>query len=113
MRWGGGPGIRPPWRGRAGGGGMVAAAWIAGEVGKLDRESARRICEATLGLGKLPKVEVRGGNIVRRLQADKKTRNGRVHFVLPTEIGKVEVVSDISEKVVLGAVAEVRTLSRA
>jgi 3-dehydroquinate synthase len=106
-------GYRTLLHGEAVGWGMVAAAWIAGEVGKLDRESARRIREATLGLGKLPKVEVRGGNIVRRLQADKKTRNGRVHFVLPTEIGRVEVVSDISEKVVLGAVAEVRRLSRA
>jgi 3-dehydroquinate synthase len=46
------------------------------------------------------------------LQADKKTRNGRVHFVLPTEIGKVEVVSDVPEKVVLGAVAEVCGLSK-
>jgi len=92
---------------------MVAAAWIAGEVGKLDRESTRRIREATLSLGKMPKVDVRGPSIVRRLQADKKTRNGRVHFVLPTEIGKVEIVSDVPEKVVLGAVAEVRRLSRA
>jgi 3-dehydroquinate synthase len=93
--------------------GMVAAAWIAGEVGKLDRDSARRIREAALGLGRLPKVDVHGRSIVRRLLADKKTLNGRVHFVLPTEIGKVEVVSDVPEKVVLAAVAEVRELSGA
>ena len=105
-------GYRTLLHGEAVGWGMVAAGWIAGEVGKLDRESARRIREATLGLGKLPKVEVRGGNIVRRLQADKKTRNGRVHFVLPTEIGKVEVVSDVPERVVLEAVAELKKLSK-
>jgi 3-dehydroquinate synthase len=105
-------GYRTLLHGEAVGWGMVAAAWIAGEVGKLDRDSARRIREATLALGRLPKVDVRGRSIVRRLQADKKTRNGRVHFVLPTEIGKVEVVSDVPEKVVLGAVAEVRGLSK-
>jgi 3-dehydroquinate synthase len=105
-------GYRTLLHGEAVGWGMVAAAWIAGEVGKLDRDSARRIREATLALGRLPKVDVRGRSIVRRLQADKKTRNGRVHFVLPTEIGKVEVVSDVPEKVVLGAVAEVCGLSK-
>jgi 3-dehydroquinate synthase len=104
-------GYRTLLHGEAVGWGMVAAAWIAAEMGKLDRDSARRIREATLGVGRLPKIDVRGRNIVRRLQADKKTRNGRVHFVLPTEIGKVEVVNDVPEKVVLGAVAEVRRLS--
>jgi 3-dehydroquinate synthase len=93
--------------------GMVAVAWIAAQVGKLDQDSARRIREATLSLGKLPKVDVRGRSIVRRLQADKKTRDGRVHFVLPTEIGKVEIVNDVPEKVILAALAELRKLSGA
>jgi 3-dehydroquinate synthase len=106
-------GYRTLLHGEAVGWGMVAAAWIAGEVGKLDGDSAGRIREATLNLGRLPKVDVRGRSIVRRLQADKKTRDGRVHFVLPTEVGKVEIVNDVPEKVVLAAVAEVRELSGA
>ena len=106
-------GYRTLLHGEAVGWGMVAAAWIAGEVGKLDQDSARRIREVTLSLGKLPKLDVRGRSIVRRLQADKKTRNGRVHFVLPTEIGKVEIVDDVPEKVVLAAVTELRKLSGA
>ncbi|MGC2197881.1 MAG: 3-dehydroquinate synthase [Terriglobales bacterium] len=93
--------------------GMVAAARIAASVGKLDANEARRISDATRELGPLPKLEVRGRNIARRLQSDKKTRNGRVHFILPTEIGKVEVVNDVPEKVVLAAVDEIRELSRA
>src|SRR4029077_11763769 len=105
-------GYRTLLHGEAVGWGMVAAAWIAGEVGKLDQDSARRIREVTLSLGKLPKLDVRGRSIVRRLQADKKTRNGRVHFVLPTEIGKVEIVDDVPEEVVLGGVAEARGLSK-
>jgi len=50
---------------------------------------------------------------VRRLQSDKKTRNGMVHFVLPTEIGKVEVVNNVPEAIVLTAVDEIRGLSQA
>lgn len=92
--------------------GMVAAARIAAEVGKLQAQEADRISLATRELGKLPKLEIRPRNIARRLQSDKKTRNGRVHFVLPTEIGKVEVVNDVPEQVVLGAVEEIRELSR-
>ena len=48
---------------------------------------------------------------LRRLQADKKTRDGVVHFVLPTEIGKVQVVNDVPEQVVLEAVDELRRIS--
>jgi len=93
--------------------GMIAASRIAAMVGALDDKSTSRITEATLGLGRLPKLEVRGQNIVRRLQADKKTKNGKVHFVLPTEIGKVDIVNNVPAEVVLAAVEEIRRLSRA
>ena len=92
--------------------GMIAAAEVAAGVGKLVDAEALRIREATLSVGKLPKLDVKAKSILRRLQSDKKTRNGRVHFVLPTEIGKVEIVSDVPESVVLGAVEEIRELSR-
>ncbi len=92
--------------------GMVAAAGIAACVGKLDKRDADRIRQATREVGPLPKLNVRGTSIARRLHSDKKTRNGRVHFVLPTEIGKVEVVNDVPESVVLAAVEEIRELSR-
>ncbi len=93
--------------------GMVAAARIAQTVGRLDESTARRVSEATLGLGRLPKLDVRGRNIVRRLQADKKTQNGKVHFVLPSKIGQVEVVNDVPERAVLDAVHAICELSGA
>jgi 3-dehydroquinate synthase len=93
--------------------GMVAASRIAVIAGKLDESTAGRINDATLGVGRLPKLAIRGQSIVRRLQSDKKTRNGKVHFVLPTEIGKVEVVNDVPESTVLEAVDEIRRLSKA
>ncbi len=91
--------------------GMVAASYIAEEVSCLHRDDASRISNAVLNRGRLPRVNVGSRAILRRLQADKKTRNGVVHFVLPTEIGKVQVVNDVPEQVVLRAVDELRRLS--
>ncbi len=92
--------------------GMIAAARVAAGVGKLSEGDALRIRDATRDVGRLPKLEVRGKSILRRLQSDKKTRNGKVHFVLPTEIGKVEIVNDVPGELVLAAVKEIQELSR-
>jgi 3-dehydroquinate synthase len=98
--------------GEAVGWGMVAATNIALTMGKIDSVTAGRIADAVLGLGRLPRINVRKGNIVGRLQADKKTRDGVVHFVLPTAIGKVEVVRNVPDRVVGQAVEELRRLSK-
>ena len=89
---------------------MIAAVHIAAATGQIDNGAARRISDAVLGLGKLPKVEARSRDIVRLLQGDKKTRKGVVHFVLPREIGKVEIANDVPEKVIVEAVNELRRL---
>jgi 3-dehydroquinate synthase len=91
--------------------GMIAATHIAAATDRIDDHTARRISDAVLSLGPLPRVEARGRNIVRLLRSDKKTRSGVVHFVLPREIGKVEIVKDVPEKVVVEAVKELRRLS--
>jgi len=92
--------------------GMVAATNIALSVGRTDSVTAGRIADAVLSLGRLPEVKVSARKIIARLQADKKTQNGVVHFVLPREIGKVEVAADVPETVVVAAVEELRRLSR-
>jgi 3-dehydroquinate synthase len=91
--------------------GMIAAAGIAAAVGRLDRETANRITEAVLALGPLPKVTANGPRILKLLQTDKKTRNSVVHFVLPTQIGAVEIVNDVPASVVVKAVDTLRILS--
>jgi 3-dehydroquinate synthase len=93
--------------------GMIAAAQVAARVGKLSEHDASRIRTATREVGRLPKLEVRGKSILKRMQSDKKTRDGKVHFVLPTEIGKVEIVNDVPGDVVLTAIDEIRKLSNA
>ena len=91
--------------------GMVAASQIAEKVDCLHSDANQRISDAILSTGPLPRVRVRSRAILRRLQADKKTRDGVVHFVLPTEIGRVQVVNDVPEQVVLEAVDELRRIS--
>jgi 3-dehydroquinate synthase len=92
--------------------GMIAATRIAATVDRLPRDAAQRITTAVLALGPLPKLQAGSRNILRRMQTDKKTRNGVVHFVLPREIGKVEVVNDVPEKAVLAALQELPQLVR-
>jgi 3-dehydroquinate synthase len=92
--------------------GMIAATNIALTVGRTDSVTAGRIADAVLGLGRLPELKVSARKILARLQADKKTQGGVVHFVLPREIGKVEIAADVPDKVVIGAVEELRRLSR-
>jgi 3-dehydroquinate synthase len=92
--------------------GMIAATNIALSVGRTDSVTAGRIADAVLSMGRLPEVDVKPRKILARLQSDKKTQNGVVHFVLPREIGKVEIASDVPESAVIAAVEELRRLSR-
>ena len=92
--------------------GMIAATNIALRVGRTDSVTAGRIADSVLSLGRLPEVNVTPKKILGRLQSDKKTQNGVVHFILPREIGKVEVASDVPESAVVDAVEELRRLSR-
>jgi len=92
--------------------GMIAVSRIAAVVGKTDEATAQRITGCVLGLGPLPSINVRSQNIVRLLQADKKTKDGVVHFILPTKIGKVEVVNNVPSEIVTEAVADLQKMSR-
>jgi 3-dehydroquinate synthase len=93
--------------------GMVAASMIAAALQMTEADTARRIISTVLAYAPLPKVEPRGKKIISRLRSDKKTVNGVVHFVLPREIGRVEVVADVPERAVMQAIDELRYLSQA
>jgi 3-dehydroquinate synthase len=92
--------------------GMIAATHIALSTDKLDSVAAGRITNSVLGIGRLPRLKLKTANIVKRLRSDKKTRQGVVHFILPREIGKVEIASDVPEAIVRSAVDEIRKLAR-
>jgi len=91
--------------------GMVAAVHIAQAVGTMKSVDAERTTAAILSLGKLPRVNASPKRVVARLGSDKKARGGKVHFILPTKIGTVEVVADIPESIALAAVENVRRIS--
>ncbi len=91
---------------------MIAATHIALSTGKLDSVTAGRISNSILGFGRLPRMELKTANILKRLRSDKKTRQGVVHFVLPREIGKVEIASDVPEAIIRSAIDEIRKLAR-
>jgi 3-dehydroquinate synthase len=92
--------------------GMIAATHIALSTGKLDSVTAGRISNSIFGLGSLPRMQWPTSNIMKRLRSDKKTRHGVVHFILPREIGKVEIASDVPEAIVKSAIDEIRKLAR-
>jgi 3-dehydroquinate synthase len=92
--------------------GMIAATKISAEIGLCDNAVYDHIARATLAWGPLPKVTVQTAKALKLMQSDKKTEAGSIHFVLPREIGKVEIVKNVPESAIVAAVAEIRRLSR-
>jgi 3-dehydroquinate synthase len=99
--------------GEAVGWGMVAATLIGKSMKTTAPETAQRIISLVLGYGLLPSVDVSGKRVLKLLQSDKKTIGGVPHFVLPTEIGNVEVVNTVPAGAVIDAVIEITRLSKA
>ena len=99
--------------GEAIGWGMMAATLIAVALGRLDAGGAARILRLVARVGPLPELPGMGASrLLGALRADKKARSGRLSFVLPRRIGKVEVVADIPEALVLEVVRELPRLVR-
>jgi len=82
--------------GEAVGYGMIAVCRISRAIGRMDPDEAERVESAVKSIGRLPSLEgLKLSAILDALQHDKKVRDGAVHFVLPLEIGRVEVVRDV------------------
>src|SRR5262249_32285150 len=78
--------------------GVVYMGQLAGYVSSEDAVDILNLVEA---YGPIPAMTgVSAENIFNRLVHDKKTVQGRVHFVLPIRIGEVTVVSGVEEKLV-------------
>ena len=92
--------------------GIVAASMISVGMQLTDARTAQRVISAVFSYAPLPKVDVRGKAVLKRLTRDKKTVDGKIHFILPKEIGKVEIVSEVPERAVLQAMEELRYLSQ-
>jgi 3-dehydroquinate synthase len=105
-------GYRHFLHGEAVGWGMAAAAMIGTAVRKTSPELAQRIVSCVLSYSPLPEVNSRAEDIVKRIRGDKKTMDGKVHFVLPTSIGRVTIYNRVPDDVVMHAVEQLNYLSR-
>lgn len=95
--------------GEAVGWGMLCATEIARRLGMLDEDDAVRITRLVHRIGRLPALpRLSPGKLLTLMRADKKTREGKLHFVLPRRIGEVEVVADVPETLVREIAATLR-----
>ncbi len=88
--------------GEAVGIGMVAAGQIAVELGLWQKEDTERQ-NALIQKANLPTKLPSGLDIeaiIEALQLDKKVKSGQVRFVLPTQIGVVEVTDQVSNNTI-------------
>lgn len=91
--------------GEAVGFGMKAAVYLGEITGHLAAEDAVDILEAIRLYGPIPPLDgISPERLCARLASDKKTVQGRVHFVLPVRIGEVRVVSGIEPSAVMFAI---------
>ncbi len=82
--------------------GMAAAAKLAVLAGFLAPETAKRITDLLIAYG-MPVVVPKNldrNRIKKYLLADKKTVGGNVHYVLPTEIGKTCIVTNLDVRLI-------------
>ena len=85
--------------------GMRAAVHLSSLQGSIREGHAERILQCIELYGELPDLSnVEALNLVHRTGADKKTIQGRVHFVLVERIGATTIESGLNEKIVLAAV---------
>jgi 3-dehydroquinate synthase len=93
--------------GEAVGLGMLAAGRIATVLGlwsAADEERQRRLIAAAGLPVDFPRLEPEA--VLQCLQGDKKVREGRVRFVLPTAIGQVVIRDDVGAAVIHASLAE-------
>jgi len=82
--------------GEAVGYGMIAAARISLATQRISSSEAGRMESAVRAIGALPSLHgLKIERIMKALHQDKKVRDGSVHFILPLEIGRVEITRDV------------------
>ena len=87
--------------------GMKAAALLGAMERMLPPEDQQEILGCVNSYGPFPEL---GGidplRLAGRLKSDKKTVQGKIHFVLPERIGAVKITSDVDQRLVLRAIEE-------
>ena len=93
--------------GEAVGWGMLAATRLAELTGTLTSKEAERIARVICSYGPLPAIDdLNRDRLMARLASDKKTLQGKIHFVLPTTVGAVTVMNGIDPALIRQATTE-------
>jgi 3-dehydroquinate synthase len=75
---------------------MIVAARIGSALGRMPKDQASRVESVIRSIGDLPSLAgLKLKAVMEALLHDKKIRDGAVHFVLPLEIGRVEITSAV------------------
>jgi 3-dehydroquinate synthase len=94
--------------------GMQAATVLAERLGDLAAADAASIQRVIVRYGPIPKLGgIASANLAARLLSDKKTVQGKIHFVLPVSIGSVRIVSGVPDPLVHESIETALELNRA
>ena len=94
--------------GEAVGWGMIAAALLAMTTQHLRPEAAVRIISLVRRAGPLPALpRIKPAALLQAMRADKKSRGGRLRFVLPREIGRCEFGVEVPDNLVTAVWEEI------
>jgi 3-dehydroquinate synthase len=92
--------------------GSIAALQIARARNTLTQKDTERVTNLILRYGPLPVFNATAQKLVALTSRDKKNRSGIRSFVLPTAIGRTEIVRDVTEPELLAATESMLTLMR-
>lgn len=85
--------------------GMRAGIWLGEHTGHVSAEDSVEMLDLIELYGPIPPLTgISAENLLARLVHDKKTVQGKVHFVVPERIGQVKVISGVEDKLVLEAI---------
>jgi 3-dehydroquinate synthase len=85
--------------------GMNAAIYLAQSAGLVEAKEGQRMLDCIASYGPIPALDgLSPAALAARLQADKKTIQGQVHFVLPETIGRVRITAGVTGEAVLAAI---------
>ncbi len=87
--------------------GMIAASRLAVEKGMLSPSEEERVTKLIARVGPLPAwPPVEPAKLIAAMQADKKTRAGRLRFVLPEHIGRVRCGVEAEDEMLVRVLRE-------